>query len=438
MDDSKQPQFDLDSWPAPEPAPDFADRLLVRIQDEFVTGTHPVQRVANAVAVKDRTHLKVEENRFRTVKIAIGSALFAAAAAAATVILVGRTSTSGSIARASAGAHAPSAVRSTEHLGNRATAVAEAGASLAWKINDAGAAAITQDRGAVFYRVEHAVAASFEVATGHGKVTVTGTCFTVDVSSEATNVTVHEGSVSVNSGGNTAQLIAGESVYFAGGRVYQRAAVGDSSSGSRTSFPSASGSKPTTTMSQPLVPIAAPRFNQRPETLRQWAQTCKVVADLPPFEGAENRDYAQSLGGTQQEVIAIKEAYQEVEDNAYKLLGQGYETFTGNKFSPGMSMDEAIFEISRTGGYMDAYEAYQDISQERAGLKAPPSADTKFGPVEYLLRKILEQGDNYEAAISKRLGPARARQLREKNQGWPGTASEWEGCPPPKPTKEER
>jgi ferric-dicitrate binding protein FerR (iron transport regulator) len=445
MDDSKQPEFDLDSWPAPEPSPDFADRLLTRIRDEFVTGTHPMQRVANAAATTRTAPPKVAEKRSRTVLIATGSALVAAAAAAAVMTLVMSTPqpSGGSIARASAGVHAPAAMRSTEQIGTRATAVAEAGASLAWKISDTGAATITQDGGAVFYRVERDVAQSFEVATGHGKVTVTGTCFTIDVSRQATNVTVHEGSVSVNSGGNIAQLTAGESVYFSGGRVYQRGAVSDSSSGNRTA---GSAVKPTTTMSQPVAPIAAPRFNQSPEILKQWAQTCKVVADLPPFEGDENRpvdlngwaNYAQSLGGTQQEVIAIKEAYQEVEDNAYKLLGQGYETFTGNKFVAGMSMDESIFEITRTGGYMDAYEAYQDIAQERAGLKAPPSKDAKLGPVEYLLRKILEQGDIYEAAIAKRLGPARARQLREKNQGWPGTASEWEGCPPPKPTKEER
>jgi hypothetical protein len=140
-------------------------------------------------------------------------------------------------------------------------------------------------------------------------------------------------------------------------------------------------------------------------------------------------NYAEKLGATPQEVVVVKETFEELEKDAYRLLREAYETFTGNKAPPEMSVDEVIFEIIRTGGYNDAPEVYQSIAEERAGLKEPPSKDAKMGPVEHLLRSILVQGDLYEAALAKKLGRERARELREKNQGWPGSASEWEGCP---------
>src|SRR4051812_19552625 len=63
-------------------------------------------------------------------------------------------------------------------LGNRGTAVAEAGAELSWQVRG-GDAQVTQKSGNVFYRVERG--GPFVVHTGGGDVRVLGTCFRVEV-----------------------------------------------------------------------------------------------------------------------------------------------------------------------------------------------------------------------------------------------------------------
>jgi hypothetical protein len=441
MGDSNQPIEDLDAWEALEPAPDFADRVLARIQGEFVTGSHPAQ-LRNQVPVTSTDKSIVEPARRvgRTLLIAGGAAAVSAIAVAAVMLLWLRSSDSDSKRNAanqvSSGRHGAMLLRSTEKVGERAIAVVEPNGVLSWNVTPNGSGAVTQDRGSVFYRVEHSDVAGFVVNTVHGRVTVTGTCFTVDVSRDATNVTVHEGSVAVNTATDTAALVAGEGVYFSGGRIHQRLVSTESTSGNRTN--SSLPKQPAASMANPVVTAAPKRFNQDSVTLKQWAQTCKVVADMPPFDAEKPADltgwarYANSLGATPQEVMSVKESYEKIESDAASLLNTAYETFTGNKSSPDMTMDEAIFEIVRTGGYLDPFETYQAISQERAGLKEAPAKDAKLGPVEYLLRKILAQGDLFEAELAKRLGPARARALRETNEGWPGQGSEWEGCPPAK------
>jgi hypothetical protein len=125
--------------------------------------------------------------------------------------------------------------RTTVALDDRATAVAESGAELSWS-RRAGALTVAQDKGSVFYRVDEG--GPFVVDTPGGQVTVTGTCFTVEVFpmntisslprshflsaavgavlSAAVVVTVYEGSVTLDSGGDQVALAAGERAAAAG------------------------------------------------------------------------------------------------------------------------------------------------------------------------------------------------------------------------------
>ena len=119
--------------------------------------------------------------------------------------------------------------RQSIHLGLRGVAVAESGTALHWRVQRSGAAVVSQERGNVFYRVEPG--GSFEVRTARGTVSVTDTCFRVEIyettpSTDAmrgdvvgaelattVTVTVYEGSVVISDAGGA------DSVVEAGGRV---------------------------------------------------------------------------------------------------------------------------------------------------------------------------------------------------------------------------
>lgn len=67
----------------------------------------------------------------------------------------------------------------TVRIEDRAIAVAQPGAVLRWEVSSDGTAVVEQDAGRVFYRVDHGE--TFDVKTPAGVVTVTGTCFDVEL-----------------------------------------------------------------------------------------------------------------------------------------------------------------------------------------------------------------------------------------------------------------
>src|SRR5262245_20040921 len=112
----------LDAWTPLAPPADFADRVLAAREDP------PVART-----------------RRRAWWLAGIAGALAAASAAVVVVRSPHRAAEGALVAAQ---------RTTRALGDRGTAVAEAGSQLAWRIDDRGAAEITQRTGSVFYRVE--------------------------------------------------------------------------------------------------------------------------------------------------------------------------------------------------------------------------------------------------------------------------------------------
>ncbi|MCH9683957.1 MAG: FecR domain-containing protein [Deltaproteobacteria bacterium] len=124
--------------------------------------------------------------------------------------------------------------RETIALGRRAVVVADEGAQLSWSVQHDGRTGVTQRAGAVFYRVN--AGAAFTVDTPAGRVTVTGTCFTVELRSMRRTVshlgsaaagaglatvlflTVHEGSVSLANEGDAVAVGAGQRARAGGGQ----------------------------------------------------------------------------------------------------------------------------------------------------------------------------------------------------------------------------
>ena len=75
--------------------------------------------------------------------------------------------------------------------------------------------------------------------------------------------------------------------------------------------------------------------------------------------------------------------------------------------------------------------AYQRVSQERAGLAAPPADTTGMTPAERLVRFNTGLGGAYERALADKLGASRAHQLRASDGGWGAQHSSSVGCPAP-------
>jgi hypothetical protein len=419
MDDSHQPAPPYDAWQAPEPAQGFSDRMLARLDAEQRPGPHPRSERASLPMARPR--------RWWLATVAMASV----AAVLLLIVLRGSLHPQGSLRsrQPSSGAELGSNHRTTHALGDRGVAVAEPGAALSWHVDGEGAGVVTQQRGPVFYRIEHEDRLTFEVKTPQGSVLVTGTCFTVAVEGATTEVRVHEGSVTVQAGGETAELRAGESATVTGSRLQRGLAHTEP----------APAPAPAVSMAQPmpkdLVERRAPTLNLDAATLAQWAKKCRVRSDMPPFEEekpknlAEWESYTRSMGGTAAEVEMVRDAFAVVEERAFSMLRDLYVQTTGDKAGvTTMTVDQMLHEISRTAEYQEVPEIYQQLAAERAGLREPTPVDHRT-PLEVLLREILQQGDYFEAELARRLGPARARQLRERNQGWPGEVSDWEGCP---------
>lgn len=413
MADSPRPL--LESWTAPEPAPGFADRVMARLEAEGrVPAVAPASR---ALAWRS----------------ALTGAVVAALAVAALFWVLRPRAPGPAVELATvSGSHAGSGARATLQLGARGVAVAESEATLSWQVGPTSGQ-VSQPNGSVFYRVEHDPVHPFVVVTPHGQIRVTGTCFTVDVRAEETRVRVHEGSVVLDGGGASARLGAGD-----------RAAVGSRGlSRGEELEPPAQSAGPAPVPERPALPAAAAQEARKLEpdrdTLVQWAKRCRVVSDMPPFDDDQMKTdadwdaYARSLGATAAETAALREALAEVEARALDAVNELHAQVTGEPSSGTFEdLDRMVFEISRAAEFTEQFEILQRISAERAGLRPPPARD-QLPPLESLMRGLAEQGDLFEQAVARRLGPARARALRARNEGWPGLGVEWEGCPKPAP-----
>ncbi len=173
-----------DAWPAHEPPPGFADRVVGATSLRKASTRRPLQRRRGVVGI-----------------------LLLVAAATLALTLRTRSSSSGDVT---------ATARRELPLGPRATAVLERGARVSWQGDE-----VTQSAGEVFYRV--ARGGGFVVHTPAGNVVVKGTCFRVALrgseqsgpptgvaSSPSAMVTVFEGKVAVTRSSASVDVTAGE------------------------------------------------------------------------------------------------------------------------------------------------------------------------------------------------------------------------------------
>jgi hypothetical protein len=360
------------------------------------------------------------------------------------------------------------AARETVGLGTRAVAVAEAGSQLQWRIGDDGEAAIEQRAGSVFYRVEPGGA--FAVRTPAGVVTVTGTCFSVEVKDmkskrdmaigaalgavvTATIVVVYEGSVSLAGSNGAMRVAAGESAVIepgapprarttsavaadpalasANARIAQlerqlREARHETDSSESGPF-MINGNDP----GRYIAPSQA--------TLAELAARCGVAYDQPPFADAAptlvDAKLAIDNGVSEAERTAINAAYRKVHDRDLELLRHLYMELTGADAdaAAALSVEALEAEIEHKSPPGEELAARTRYARERAGLDPMPSAaELAARPaIERMLRLRASLGNDAEAAAAGVVGAERARALRSdggKGVGWQNTASDYGGC----------
>ncbi len=232
-DDRQQPlapEVIEDAWPVPEPPADFAAGVLAaHFGDEPEAETEAPRRTWGWLG-----------------------------AVAAVVLFVGLAWTLRGAEAVSD--HLEARGVQTVALGDRATAVAQPGTKMTWSVESDGTTRIDQAAGRVFYRVDHGE--RFDVVTPRGTVTVTGTCFEVDLESptmktkhiragalgaalaSALVVTVYEGGVVLANDQGSVSLAAGQAGRVSDTHAPERFDPSDDD-GTRAALASAASPQPT-------------------------------------------------------------------------------------------------------------------------------------------------------------------------------------------------
>ena len=405
-------------------------------------------------------------------------------AAAAAVVVV--TSTwlwpRGQSAQSGQLAAAPS--RTTVTLASRGVAVAEAGAALTWAVEPGGAATIVQSSGNVFYRVEPG--GRFVVSTGAGEVTVTGTCFRVEVTdvknlASATigavvatimTVTVYEGRVLATGvdHGPPKALAAGESATMA-------------SAAHALASPAASPGAPSKPGHAPLLPPASSRaplpahlspealyeahaavtreaealrteverlkrdlddksekdpndkfYEPTPADLVELARQCRLqwdtvsLSSTPPGFSVKN---AEKLGLSEEERAAVEarvNAHQKALVDQIRTL---YAEITGDTTAGSLAANAMLDEIADKTTQEEHQRVFQQLARERAGLAQPPPPGHPESPYTRLFRALTSAGNALEASLAEELGPETARKIRDLDDGWGHKHGSSYGCPAP-------
>jgi len=373
----------LARYEVPAPSPDLTDRFVARLGErEKPRRLWPVLAAAGALA-----------------------------AAIALFVLwpTGRAVATGALSPAE---------RTSTQLGSRGVAVAEAGARLRWTIDRD--ARVEQDAGDVFYRVEPGGA--FVVATPAGDVTVTGTCFRVEVALTVT-VTVYEGSVELANSHGRITLAAGEhgtattttapsgtAITAVDARLAEQNARIVALEAKLQQL-SGSGSATGPIAVGDVQPTRRP-FDMTQAELGKLAAECRLPFDVPPTAGSTLmekilEDGMREAQLSEVERAAVKRLIRDLQPAYHNVLANYYADLTGAETD---DLDPATFviEIEQKSPADQLAAAYKKLSAERAGQQVARGDSV----IERYLRYALKVTDDFEQKLADEIGAARARAFR--------------------------
>lgn len=377
--------------------------------------------------------------RRRVLAIAGGGVAFAAAAAIVATLGF-------SAPRAGAeGTLAPSA-RTTARLGVRGVAVVEAGGRLDWKVAGSGDAAIEQDAGDVFYRVEHG--GPFVVSTPAGDVRVTGTCFRVEVEPDAIAVvTVYEGAVEVRNAHGALAVAAGERAITAAQAAPRVAppptlaaapadagelAIRDRQQRERIAALEAQLARTTVDRTNPIamgdVGDAPRPIEMSAGELTALAAQCRFPFDVPPIAGSTMMDEILDRGEdiaklTDVERAAVRRTIDALQPAYQTELAALYRELTG--VDADLDPATLVIEIEQKSPQAELAAAYQQLAAERAGQRPVRPVTATTSVIERYLRTAVAAADNFERSLAASVGAERARAFRRT---W-GMIDFAPGCP---------
>lgn len=428
-----------------ERSPDLAERLRL----EHWATIDPPEGFADRVMLRSPRPPK----RRRRYAVAAACALAIAGGSVAYLSLGARP-------KAASGGAVVSSSRMSTVMATRGTAVAERGASFTWEVAPDGDATVEQSAGDVFYRVEPG--GSFVVNTAAGQVRVKGTCFRVEVQMKkqivggvigaavavAVVVSVYEGGVVVaGHDGPPRSVGAGESVTLPLATPTAIATTARADISAMTSEQIVARDKAQTerisqleakvkeleaasTTAAATAAAAPSEFELRPskEKLLEWAKTCTVGVDYPSVQGQTWTPVEAGGRYSKGDVAAVNAAFSELHAEWLATVRAAYVEVTGDEAGARtMSAAAMASELADKGAEEEIDAIRARVADERAGLRPPPAPGAKMSALEKYVRGMLALGDTAEAALAKRLGPARAAAIR--GQHWDSFGT-WTGCPP--------
>jgi hypothetical protein len=167
-----------------------------------------------------------------------------------------------------------------------------------------------------------------------------------------------------------------------------------------------------------------PWYDPSPQQLAAWVASCRVRADAPDLDHGTP---TAGSGIAADEVDGFNAAMAETARGWHDLVRSLYVETTGDAAGADtLSIDAMRRDTEEKSPPGEHNTLLQRLSRERAGLDHPPADVSKASPLERLMRAYLALGAQTEAALARRLGHSRARELR--GDGW-GSRTELSGCP---------
>ncbi len=152
-------------------------------------------------------------------------------------------------------------------------------------------------------------------------------------------------------------------------------------------------------------------------------------ADAPSFDHYQpmSPNQRNDRGIEPSEIPTVNAALGEVHQQWRQLLRALYIEATGDVAgADNLSISSMRSELQEKSSPGEHNLLLQRLARERAGLSPPPADLSKVSPYERMMRAFLELGNQAEAALARRLGPERAKEIR--GDAW-GSRSDWSGCP---------
>jgi hypothetical protein len=178
-------------------------------------------------------------------------------------------------------------------------------------------------------------------------------------------------------------------------------------------------------------------LNPSKEELLRRAKTCSVAWDRPWLgpgnEGPPVSQLQKDLDVSAEEAEIIRASRARLAQRTNDEIRRLFTELTGDtRLAQSLSIPAMKAEINANAPEGEPQRVYQRLAAERAGLQPPPASPVGQSAYERLTRLETGAGDEHERDLAAELGPARARELREKKGGWEGGEGRMyrtPGCP---------